>query len=90
MNLGIAQVSLRKLKVHLASSIMHSIKLISIFLKEAERSYKMAIKHRQKYPDAYYNLGNLVSNTYTVLTHACNIELLVQRYGASHGSCSVI
>jgi len=26
----------------------------------AERSYWTAIKHRRKYPDCYYNLGNLV------------------------------
>lgn len=30
------------------------------FTKEAEVSYKRAITHRKKYPDAYYNLGNLV------------------------------
>jgi len=28
--------------------------------KEAEISYKTATKYRKKYPDAYYNLGNLV------------------------------
>ena len=28
---------------------------------DAETSYQMALKHRRKYPDCYYNLGNLVS-----------------------------
>ena len=28
---------------------------------EAEESYKTALLHRPKYPDCYYNLGNLVS-----------------------------
>lgn len=28
----------------------------------AEESYLMAVKHRRKYPDCYYNLGNLVSD----------------------------
>lgn len=28
--------------------------------EEAEHCYKMAIMHRNKYPDCYYNLGNLV------------------------------
>ena len=27
----------------------------------AKRSYYTAIKHRKKYPDCYYNLGNMVS-----------------------------
>ena len=27
---------------------------------EAETSYLTAIKHRHKYPDCFYNLGNLV------------------------------
>lgn len=26
----------------------------------SEASYLMALKHRKKYPDCYYNLGNLV------------------------------
>ena len=34
--------------------------------KEAEESYKKAINYRRKHPDAYYNLGNLVT-TYTLL-----------------------
>ena len=29
--------------------------------QEAEESYRKAIKQRKKYPDAYYNLGNLVA-----------------------------
>ena len=29
-------------------------------LQESEQSYKTAIQHRKKYPDAYFNLGNLV------------------------------
>lgn len=29
--------------------------------KEAEQSYHEALRHRRKYPDCYYNLGNLVS-----------------------------
>lgn len=29
--------------------------------EEAEHCYKTAIMHRNKYPDCYYNLGNLVS-----------------------------
>ena len=28
----------------------------------AETSYQMALTHRRKYPDCYYNLGNLVSS----------------------------
>ena len=28
---------------------------------ESESSYLTGIKHRRKYPDCYYNLGNLVS-----------------------------
>ena len=28
---------------------------------EAESSYITAVKHRRKYPDCFYNLGNLVS-----------------------------
>ena len=31
---------------------------------EAEKCYYTAIKHRRKYPDCYYNLGNLVKHTY--------------------------
>jgi protein O-mannosyl-transferase len=29
--------------------------------EDAEFSYKTALSHRPKYPDCYYNLGNLVS-----------------------------
>lgn len=29
-------------------------------LEEAEYCYLKAISHRNKYPDCYYNLGNLV------------------------------
>ena len=29
---------------------------------DAETSYQMALKHRRKYPDCYYNLGNLVNS----------------------------
>lgn len=36
--------------------------LIIMPSQEAEESYKKAIKQRKKYPDAYYNLGNLVSS----------------------------
>lgn len=28
--------------------------------EEAEESYLIAINYRKKYPDCYYNLGNLV------------------------------
>ena len=28
--------------------------------ESAEHSYFMALKHRKKYPDCYYNMGNLV------------------------------
>ncbi|VEN37935.1 unnamed protein product [Callosobruchus maculatus] len=28
--------------------------------EEAENCYKTAIKYRSKYPDCYYNLGNLI------------------------------
>lgn len=29
--------------------------------EKAESSYLQALKHRPKYPDCYYNLGNLVN-----------------------------
>jgi len=29
--------------------------------EDAEESYMTALTHRQKYPDCYYNLGNLVN-----------------------------
>lgn len=32
--------------------------------EEAEHCYKMAIRHRNKYPDCYYNLGNLVNRLF--------------------------
>jgi Flp pilus assembly protein TadD len=31
--------------------------------KEARVSYLTALSHRRKYPDCYYNLGNLVSSS---------------------------
>ena len=43
--------------------------------KEAEESYKTAIKHRHKYPDAYYNLGNLVSKSSHIMYYT-NIAIL--------------
>lgn len=35
--------------------------------EEAEHCYKTAIMYRNKYPDCYYNLGNLVSKYYNSL-----------------------
>jgi hypothetical protein len=37
----------------------------------AERSYYTALKHRKKYPDCYYNLGNLVWWLFFMLCLKC-------------------
>lgn len=43
----------------------------SLCMQEAEQSYLTAIQHRRKYPDAYYNLGNLVMRPFRTSQHAC-------------------
>ncbi len=66
MNLGIVQASLNKSEVLcklLCSSSDVSLVHFCTLSQEAESSYKQAIKHRKKYPDAYYNLGNLVHSS---------------------------
>ena len=57
MNLGIVLAAQNKTQV--SHTLAHTLN-VTFDLQEAETSYLTAIRHRNKYPDAYYNLGNLV------------------------------
>ena len=36
-------------------------------IDSAEQSYRNALLHRRKYPDCYYNLGNMVRTVFNIL-----------------------
>ena len=65
MNLGIVKNGLQKLevKVQCHTFIGDCLQVCYPILQESQMCYLEAIQQRPKYPDAYYNLGNLVSSS---------------------------
>lgn len=84
MNLGIVQGALGKFKVRMFNT-WECATCCAALTQEAEESYKKAIEQRKKYPDAYYNLGNLVCGSCVLRLAIIIGTCSVQRLGPNQG-----
>lgn len=55
----------------------------------AKRSYLTALTHRKRYPDCYYNLGNLASWITTCAVISCTWNNAIYESGRYHGISSI-